>query len=341
MRTPTRGRAVLLAVTLALGGCGRYAELAQKLDVTARVAGDTWIAAVGSSQSEVRVLLVGKPDANGVASFAYSSIQIPITRSSSAFTFQGTWTEVGASGATTLEVLHEYTLPDESSVGPFSRVGAQREDAVLTIPLTVTRTAGQLVVAGDQRLAATYVPLGQALAQLGTATARDAACAFQVANLGIDTSEVRIIGFGGVGMSQYQTPATYIGTVAGSLRVSLSLNALTFASTTTIVYSGFEDLGGVVVDGPQVTSANGGGDGSMSGVMTFALTPLAPDGSALAPITGTIDYGGAGNPANAIQITNGTATGGVYVISIDGGGTAQVPPQTAPSPSVAECLALP
>jgi hypothetical protein len=79
----------------------------------------------------------------------------------------------------------------------------------------------------------------------------------------------------------------------------------------------------------------------MSGVLTFALEPLALDGSAAAPITGTIDYGGAGNPADAVQISRGNATGGVYVTSIDGGGTARVSPETAPSPSVSGCLGLP
>jgi len=74
----------------------------------------------------------------------------------------------------------------------------------------------------------------------------------------------------------------------------------------------------------------------MSGVLTFALTPLALDGSAAAPITGTIDYGGAGNPADAVQISNGNAVGGVYVTSIGGGGSARVSPQTAPAPSMSE-----
>lgn len=331
-----RGRAVLLA--LALGGCGPYAELAQKLDVTARVAGDTWIAAVGPDRAEVRVLLVGKPQNDGSVAFAFTAMQMPISRGTSAITLQGRWTEVGASGDTTLQVEHEYTLPDESSVPILSRRGAWREDALRTIRLTVTRDAGRLTVAGDAGLAGTYVALGEALGRLGSATAWDAACAFQIANLGIRSSEIRIIGFGGPGMTQYQQAETYVGTVAGSLRVSMSGF---FQNTTTIAYSAFEDLGGVRVNGPQITEANSSGDGHMSGVLTFALAPLALDGSAAAPITGTIDYGGAGNPADAVQISNGNAIGGVYVTSIDGGGSARVSPETAPSPSVSECLGLP
>ena len=333
-----RNRAALLVLALAAGSCGLYAQLAQKLDVTARVAGDTWIAAAGPDRSEIRVLLVGKPDADGAAPFAFTAMQIPISCGTSAITFQGTWTEVGASGVTTLHVAHAYTLPDERSVPVLSRRGAWRDDTPFTISLTVTRGGGQLDVAGDARLSGTYVPLGQALAALGTATEQDAACAFQIANLGIFSSEVRIIGFNGPGMTQYQQPETYVGTVAGSLRISMSGF---LQNSTTIVYSAFEDQGGVRVDGPQYTNADSGGDGSMSGVMTFALTPLAPDGSAGAPITGAIDYGGAGNPADAIQISSGNAAGGVYVVTTDGGGSARVSPVTAPSPSAADCLGLP
>ncbi|WP_242343845.1 hypothetical protein [Anaeromyxobacter terrae] len=330
-----RSRSAVALLALALGACGPYAEVAQKLDVTARVAGDTWIAAVGP---EVRVLLVGTPSSDGSAPFAFTSMQMPISSGTSAMTLQGTWTEVGTDGIATLRVERQYTLPDERSTSLLSRRGAWRTDERRTIQLRVTPDGDRLVLAGDVALSGTYAAFGGALARLGTGTARDAACAFQIANLGIRSSEVRIIGFGGPGMTQYQRAETYVGTVAGSLRVSQS--GFTH-NTTTIRYSAFEDLGGARVDGPQVTDANSGGDGHMSGVLTFALQPLSPDGSAATPITGTIDYGGAGNPADAIQISNGTASGGVYVVSIQGGGTARVSPETPPSPSVAECLGLP
>lgn len=338
--TPRRAAApapLALVLVLALGACGPYAEVAQKLDVTARVAGDTWIAAAGD-RTEIRILLVGKPDKDGVAQFAFSSLQLPITAGTSASALQGTWTEAGNAGAVTLRLEWEYTLPDERSVSLGSRRGASRKASQRVIPLTVTRSGGRLVVAGDASIAGTYAAFGEALTQLGTATERDAACAFQVANLGVRTSEIRIIGFGGPGMSQYDTAATFVGTVAGSFRVHVSVNLPSFASTTTIAYSGFEDLGGALVDGAQVTSVGSGGDGNMDGILTFSLQPRPPDGSAAAPISGTINYG---SGADAVQITNGAATGGFYVVTLQGGGSARVGPVTAPSPSVAECLALP
>ncbi len=336
----TRDRRALapLLLAAALGGCGPYAEVAQKLDVTARVAGATWIATAPSDRTELRLLLVGTPDANGSAPFAFSALQMPVARGAAALTLQGQWGEV-AGGAASLQIRHVYTLLDESAVSLLSRRGAYREDVNETVRLTVARAGDRLVVSGDDRLAGTYVPLGSALAGLGAATERDATCAFHLANLGIRSSETRIVGFGGPGMTQYRGPENFVGTVAGTLRVSMTGGLA--HPLTTITYSAFQDWGGLQVDGPQVTDVDSGGDGHMSGVLAFSIVPRAPDGSPGTPITGTIDYGGAGNPADAVQISNGTAVGGVYVTGLAGGGAARLSPQTAPSPSVSECLGLP
>jgi hypothetical protein len=327
-----RVRATVLA--LAVAACGPYAEVAQKLDVTARVAGDTWIAAAGADRSELRVLLVGQPREDGTAAFAFTALEMPISRGAAATTLQGSWTEVGSAGATTLQVAHTYTLLDETG-NPLNRRGSFRDDTARTLRVTVTRQAGTLAVAGDPALAGTYVPVREALARLATAP-EAAACAFQVANLAIRSSEVRIIGFGGATMLQYRSTATYVGTVAGDLSVHLSGDLS--GSTTTIDYRAFEDFGGVRVGGPQITDVNSSASGHMSGVMTFELAPLAADGTAAPAITGTIDYG---DPADPVQISNGTATGGSYLARIDGGGSARIAPEAPPSPSVSDCLDLP
>jgi hypothetical protein len=331
-------RAVVIAATLAaaLPACGPYPDVAQKLDVTTPIAdGETWIAASGT---ELRVLLLGEPAGGGDAEFAFTAMEMDISAGTSASSLQGTWREDGA-GAATFDARLEYTLPDERGRAPLARIGTSREDVSRTLHVGFTRSANELVIGGEPSLAGRYVLFRAALARLGTSTVDDAACAFQVANLGIRSSEVRIIGFGGAGMTQYFSPETYVGTLAGTLRVSLDGS---FASgiTTTIAYSGFSDLAGLRVDGPQITDVNAGGDGHMSGTMSFVLEPLA-GGQPGAPITGTIDFGGAGDPADAVGISNGTASGGVYVVALDGGGAARVSPVTAPIPSVAQCLALP
>jgi hypothetical protein len=300
------------------------------------VAGDTWIAAVdpsgGTNRTEVRLLIVGEPDSTGTAPFAFSALELTTSRGDSVFTLQGTWVETGTAGAATAYVEHQYTLPDESAVRILLRSGTFRSDDAFQIPLTAARSAGQLLVSGDPRLAGTYVALTEALGNLKTATPSDAACAFQIANLGMLRSEGRILGFGGPLLQQYSQAATYIGTLAGSLVIHFS-GSLS-ANHTSLDYSAFEDVGGVWVDGPMDTDADSSGTGHMSGVMTFRIEPVAGDGTPGTPITGTIDYG-------AVQIDGGNADSGFYAVALDGGATAQVPPQTAPSPSVSECLALP
>jgi hypothetical protein len=316
-------RAVLLA--LSLGACGPYAELAQKLDVTVRIVGDTWIAAGPDRAVETRVLLVGKGDGSGVAPFAFTSI------AADCLTLQGTWSEDEPSGVTTLQVAHTYTMPGSTGT---STAGSQRDDTPYTTQVTVTRGGRRLLVAGDSRIVGTYVLLSDVIARLGTTTQRDAACAYQVASLSIQSSEIRIIGFGGNQMTQYLSPATYVGTIDGSVRVSLthSMTDATFAVT--LEYRGFEDEGGVRLTGAQRTSTSFGGDGHMSGSLGFAIAPTFPDPSGVTTlISGGIDY-------SAITLSNGSTSGGSYHVTIDGGGTADVPSVGTQSPNVADCLNL-
>ncbi len=332
MRSVTR--ATLLA--LAAAGCGPYTNVAQKLDVTARVVGDTWIAK--GDPWETRVLLIGKPDADGRAPFSFSSVVVALSRGTSVYTLQGTWTEVGTTGAL-LDVNYEYTMPDESSNPDiWSRHGTERSSSSTKMSLTAMRSGSQLVVSGNSTIAGTYVPLVEALGNLSSQAptpSDEAACAFQVANLGMLRSQGRILGFGGGTMTTYWNAATFIGTVSGSLTITLvGLSN----NTTTIQYDQFEDIGGVIVDGPMITDANDKGTGSMRGVTAFTFKPVAADGTPGSEITGTIDYG-AGD--NAVKIDNGNADGGYYTIAIAGGGTALVAPATPPSPSVWDCLARP
>lgn len=332
-----------LALAIAALSCGPYPDVAQRLDVTARVAGDTWIAAVGD-RTELRVLIVGAPQGDGTVRFAFASVHVKLARGDAVFQRQGRWIEVGSSGATTLHVEHTYSMPDESGESILRRRGTYRSDDAYDVPVTVTRGGGRLVVSGNADVAGTYVPLVEALGALATRTPQDqAACAFHVANVGVLMSQGRIIGFGGPGITQYRSAESFVGTVAGTLRISATLSGgfPPDHSTVTQEYSGFQDNGGVRLDGPMVADADSGGNGHMSGVVTVTITPAAADGTPGAPITGTIDYGGAGVPANALQLVNGNAEGGYYTLAIAGGGTALVQPQTPPSPSVSDCLGLP
>jgi hypothetical protein len=327
-----RGAATLLLVT-ALGGCGPYAELAQKLDVGATIAGgETWISASGT---EARVLLLGAPDpSGGPVPFAFTSMSLPIAAGTATWSVQGVWTGTAADASIALRERLLYRLDDERGTPLLQRHGATRTEVDRRLPFGQSRAGGRLVLTGDASIAGTYVLLPAALARLGSSSAADAACAFHVANLAVMSSEVRIVGFGSAGMTQYKTSASFRGTVGGRVDVSVSG---TFSATTDITYVQFSDFAGVRIDGTQTTHVDASGDGSMSGAVALSLQPGPP----AQELDGTISYGSSADPGDAIQISNGSPTGGDFVVSLAGGGTAKVSPVGAPSPAVSDCLGLP
>jgi len=318
-----------------LTSCGPYAELAQKLDVgLVIVGGETWIAEIGS---EVRVLVLGQPDpVSGVSAFAFTASSLPIAAGVSVWATQGTWTGSASDPTMTLRERYLYRLDDERGTPLLNRRGATRQDVNRALTFGQARGSGQLVLTGDASIAGTYVLLPEALATLGTSSPADAACAFHLANLAVLSSQVRIIAFGSAGMTQYETPATFRGTLTGDVRVSVHGSP---SVTTDITYSSFADFGGVRIDGTQTTHVNAGGNGYMSGTVTLALQPQASP--APPEIDGSISYGPGGGGGDSIQISSGSPTGGNYVVTLTGGGAAKISPVAAPSPTVASCLGLP
>jgi hypothetical protein len=333
-----RTAAIAAAIAAVIGGaaaCGPYAPLAQKLDVTGRIVGDAWIAAAGLDRSGTRILLLGRPDADGNSAFAFSDLPSGVSDTS---TIQGTWSEPGLHGDVTLVVRFTYVLPGGG--------GATRDEDSRTLHATASRAQpGRLVVSGDPAVAGTYVRLADALRNLGTPATITPQCAFLIPNLAVMTSQIRIPGFGGNSMYTYQQAADFIGTVAGNLNVSVNISLTNNNAHTVLRYDGFEDFGGVTLNGPIVTDTTLSANGHMSGVLRFALAPAATDPASVAtPIQGSINYGSPPS-TDPIQISGAKpGPGGAYWMSIDGGFSNSPVPvaivNTASS-AVADCLALP
>jgi hypothetical protein len=183
-----------------------------------------------------------------------------------------------------------------------------------------------------------YVPLQVALSRLGRSSPSDLSCAFQVYNLTIVSSQVRIPGFNSALVSQYTSPATFVGEQAGSVRIAVTdlLSPLT-----DITYAGYSDFSGVAVEGTQWTKVNVAGDGYMYGSVAFRLEPVASGGGAAPPpLVGTVTYGESGGGGTSIRLTNGNVTGGSYAVSLDGGVSGPVDGVTWPPPPLAECLGI-
>jgi hypothetical protein len=321
--------AVPLAAALAslgIAAClGPYAQVGQKLDVAETFAsGETWISYVGT---EIHLLVLGRDRGGAPIGFALSSFDVSETAGVSGRMLRGTWSE--ASGTLRLAERLEYTMPDERDKGLLNRAGSQRNDVDRSLVLSAARTPTTLALGGDAAWAATYALLPAALANLGTATADDAACAFHLANLAVMTSQVRIIGFGGPGMLQYHNPQDFVGTLSGFVHVKTGV-----PSPTDITFDGYSDFSGVELDGLQHTNAGLSGDGDMAGTVDFTFRP---DGAP--PIHGTILYGDGG--PDSLQIKNGIAVSGHYLVTFDDGVSAKVSPVGPPTPNIAKCLGLP
>jgi hypothetical protein len=331
MRAPRLG----ILAALALTACGPYVNVAERLDVTVPITGgETWIAA-NADGTDVRLLVM--PDSLGgvPAAFSLVSAQFPVSSGTSVSALQGEWVDRG--GAASFRVLLEYVLPDERDEPVLSRRGSSRREVDRTLEVDLERADETLVLSGDAELSGAYVRFRDAAAALGSTTEHDAACAFQIANLAMRATHVRILGFGGPTMTSYRDPATFVGTLGGAFEVAFALDS----NTATFVYAGLVELGGTHLDGVQATDADFSGNGTMSGAVTIRIVPRGPGGEDLASVATTIDYGGGGDPNDRVTISAGVASGGHYVSTLPGGGAARVSPVTPPSPSLTECLALP
>jgi len=325
-------RRLALLAAAALAGCiGPYAEVGQKLDVAMTFAsGETWIAYAGTN---VHLLVLGHDRDGRPSGFTLSSFDVRETAGVSGEMLAGSWSEVP--GTLRLSARFDYTMPDERGTGLLNRSGSQRKDIDRTLALSADRGPTTLALSGDGAWAGTYALLPDALARLGTATDADGACAFHLANLAVMTSQVRIIGFGSANMLQYNNAQDFVGWLSGSVHVHTGL-----PSPTDITFRTYADFTGVELDGNQHTDTGFSGDGHMEGTVAFTFRPH-PAGAATPspPIHGTILYGDGG--PDSLQIRNGVAAGGHYLVTFDDGTAVKVSPVGPPTPTIAECLQLP
>jgi hypothetical protein len=317
----------LAALLLAAPACMTpYPDLAARLDVGRAVRGAPYVMVAGQ---EVRLLVLEEPtDAASPAPFALTRV----TGGWSVVTLQGTWTEDRSLGKLTLRGAMEFVLPDERNKAVINRVGASRREVDQQQVLDVGPSGDQLVLSGgDGSAAGTWTLLATALSRLG-GMATDPTCAFQVANLTVRSAQARVPGFGSPAMVEYLDGASFQGTAAGALHVSLRSLSTPW---TTIAFTGYVDFAGVTLDGAQVSQTNTSGEGNMSGVIGFALQPgpAAPDDPAPPPVQGTIDYGG-------VLLGNGAPLGGGYAVAVQGGANGVVPAIGPLTPTTAACLGL-
>lgn len=263
----------------------------------------TW---VRSTDEGTEIILLGRSDPttavpNGSA--ACFGLGFVAHDSSTTFAF-GSYTldETGV-GTTTRVVEYTFVFQPERSI--LGRDGSTRADLPTPIveTLTITRDGSQLVLdlGGEPRL---MTSLAELIDSLDPTTQEGAEDIFRVYNLPLFTSQARLLGFGSGAMTQYVGPeAPFAATIRN--RFTVSVKAL-LTPHTDITYYQFEDLTGIVVDGVQRTLVNTKGNGPMEGTLNFVMR-----GETNVRIRGHVDYG-------SLEIADGLAAGGTYVLTIDG-----------------------
>lgn len=308
-----------MAGLLAMGtvAClGPYPNIGEKLDVTGKVVGTSYIALDAGG---ARILILAPLDGGQTAPFT----RIDESQPRAVQTIQGDWSDDAREITVATDVV--FTMPNEASLPVNKRRGATRKELS---PPGVTQASieatdgGVLDLSGSPDIAGQYLALLDRTALIDGTDATATACAFFMANLAVESSEARIPGFNSAGLTQYlNREEPFAGILSGSVTISL-VNL--FSPVATNTFRNYADFEGVTLDGVQISSTDSSGNGGLSGVLGFRI-----DRRGLPPLEGWVDYG-------EVRLTGGNESGN-YVVTLDGGTTVRVPTGTR-NPPLEQCL---
>lgn len=227
-----------------------------------------------------------------------------VTHDSSTESQSGSYT-LTASGSGTASYSSNYDFNYTSTGAILSRRGAQREDFVTprSIGISLAMNGAKLAATIDG-VAGTYTNIYDVIAGLDPESQSGAEDIFCLINLPLFTSQVRIPGFGGAGMTAYKNTTTFYSAIGGAevgSMFTIGINNVYSMPDTTFMYTAFEDLSGIVYSGPQRTIVSLAGNGDMTGALDFTLRdgPASTD----VAVRGKIDY-------ENVKIENGVAGDG-------------------------------
>lgn len=92
----------------------------------------------------------------------------------------------------------------------------------------------------------------------------------RMANVGLLVSQVRVIGFGSKGMTNYRTAKNFGGLMGGNLNVGISVS-IDFNADATLDYQEFSDVPGLTLHGAQLVKVSPKGNGNMGGGQLLSL----------------------------------------------------------------------
>jgi hypothetical protein len=224
-----RTRSLLLGAGIlaaASASClGPYQIIGQALDTTISL-GDqpTWIQA---TPEKTTLIVFAAADGGASAPFTLTTV----ARDQSATILAGSYFFNG--NEVTLTANLKYVWQQQYNLPVTQRTGCQRFNIDAGATYGYVHDGGVITLTGDPPLGSfAYFP--EALAGLQATTEPEAECVLRVFQLTVISSETRVIGFNGPSLIQYTTPATFNGTLSGTLDVSVdgkTLQAIDFRMT--------------------------------------------------------------------------------------------------------------
>jgi hypothetical protein len=292
-------------------GLGRVRDALVRCDADALGRVQTTSTWLRSTDEGTEILLLGRPDPTTVvgpdhpACWGHGFIE-----HDSSTTFEFGSYDLDASGNGTAAHALEYAFAYQPDRSILSRDGSIRTDLstpeVQSLALTVDGTQLLVSLDGEERR---MTSLAELVESIDTSTQEGAEAVFRVFNLPVATSQARLLGFGSGSMTQYvNATAEFVGTIRNDFTVEV---AAWLDPDALITYHQFEDLTGIVIDGPQLSDVDTSGNGHMNGVLSFIMH--GQGGASDVVIRGGLDYQG-------LLLSDGVAAGGTYTLRIDGAG---------------------
>jgi hypothetical protein len=200
----------------------------------------------------------------------------------------------------------DYRRGNESSRSPMSRIGSETTqlnpprlwDAVVRVrddPLEVTIDD----ISGKRVL----LPLDSAVDLLADSSRIDPTLVLRACYLQVYSSQVRVPGFGGAGMTEYlDHDGEFGGLLTGTQTVRMEG---LLSPVNTFTFTDYSDLAGWTLDGRFSSSTNTAGDGSMAGELDARLTTSSHQ------LRVVLSYGD-------VELSGGTDSGGTYGVTVNG-----------------------
>ncbi len=279
MRTHLRALAlVLTGTTLASCNTGPYPSLGQPIDILQTIGNAPHVSFLRAHDGRLELLIVAKADPDvpdSQALFVYSSVG----ENESVNSWAGTWEYNEDNASLVLQTETLFVKPDEAGVDPIQAGGSYSEEDNTTFIIVYTPTAEELGAeevfnGGVGEMADDWLHLDDVLKAIDPSTQDGAEELFSLVYATTYTVLARIPSFGGAGMIQYTDPGGTFNSVAGgTLHVELSgfTNPENF-----LIYDGYSDLSGVVLDGSQNNVSNTKGVGYYYGTLGFEIRSYLP-----------------------------------------------------------------